>query len=189
MKRFIPALVLIFLVLMISVFIMIMPSFYTEGVSRFELKEDLSLELVCEDKQDIELVFFGYAGCTDVCTPRLENLGKWYDTLSQKTKEHVRVKFLDLSVPQDKTLPDNFAKAFHPDFKGVFLDDDILRVYTKTFSVYFAKSLIDDTQMDHTTNLYLIKRDDKRKQLRYIYTAFPYDFAQIESDIQGLIHE
>jgi len=189
MKRYIPALVLIFLVLMTSVFIMIMPSFYTKGISRIELKQDLSLEHICEDKQAIELVFFGYAGCTDVCTPRLENLAQWYDTLSQETKEHVRVKFLDLSVPQDRTLPNTFAKAFHPDFKGVFLDDHILRVYTKTFSVYFSPSLMDDTRMEHTTNLYLVKRDDKKKQLRYIYTAFPYDFAQIQSDIQGLIYE
>jgi protein SCO1/2 len=101
----------------------------------------------------------------------------------------MRVKFLDLSVPQDRTLPDSFAKTFHPDFKGLFLDDNILRVYTKTFNVYFARSLIDETQMDHTTHLYLIKRDKEGKQLRYIYTAFPYDFAQIKSDIQGLIDE
>lgn len=189
MKRYTPAFILIFLVLMTSVSIMIMPSFYTKGISRIELKQDLILELVCEDKQDIELVFFGYAGCMDICTPRLENLGKWYDTLSEQTKKHVRIKFLDLSVPHDRTLPDSFAKVFHPDFKGVFLDDDILRTYTKTFSVYFARSLIDDSQMDHTAHLYLVKKDEKGKQLRYIYTAFPYDFSQIQSDIQGLIHE
>lgn len=189
MKRYTPAIILVLLVFITSVFTMIIPSFYTKGISRVELRQDLSLEHVCEDEQEIELLFFGYAGCADVCTPRLEILGQWYETLSQQIKKHARVKFLDLSVPQDTTLPDSFAKTFHPDFKGVFLDDHILRTYTKTFSVYFSRSLLDDTQMDHTAHLYLIKRDDKGKQLRYIYTAFPYDFLQIQSDIQGLIDE
>jgi len=189
MKRKISAFLLILFILMISVFIMIVPSFFTKGVSRIQLQQDLPLELVLDGKHDIELVFFGYAGCVDICTPRLENLSKWYDTLSQKNKKHVGLKFLDLSAPHDTTLPDAFAKTFNPDFTGVFLDGHTLRVYTKAFSVYFSKSLIDDTQMDHTAHLYLVKRDDKGKQLRYIYTAYPYDFKQIQSDIQGLIRE
>ncbi len=189
MKRKLSAFILLLFVLIISLFLMIIPSFYTKGISRVALRQDLALELITEDKQDIELVFFGYAGCRDICTPRLENLGKWYGTLSEQTKEHLRIKFLDLSHPQDRSLPDTFAKTFHPSFKGVFLDDDILRVYTKAFSVYFSRSLMDETQIDHTTNLYLVKRSDTGKQLRYIYIAYPYDFAQIQNDIEELIHE
>lgn len=189
MRQNIIALALILLVLSTSVFIMIAPTFFTQGISRVELQQDLSLEHILDNNNDIELVFFGYSGCQRICTPRLENLAIWFKTLTQHTQKKVSIKFIDISVPQDPKLPDAFAKAFHESFSGVYLDPDILRVYTKAFNVYFSKSLLDETEMDHTAHLYLTKRDTKGKQLRFIYTAFPYDFLQIQSDIQEIIHE
>ncbi len=189
MKKKTSALLLILTVLALSVLVTILPSFYTKGVSRVELKQDLDLELVLDKSHDIELVFFGYAGCADICTPRLQDLGRWYSTLPQKFQKRMTLKFLDLSTPEDKGVPDVFAKAFHQNFQGVFLDDHILRVYTKAFSVYFSPSLMDENEMDHTAHLYLLKRDKEGKELRFIYTAYPYDFRQIQSDIKALIRE
>lgn len=178
-----------FLVFFISVVIMILPSFSTKGVSRIPLNQDIELGLILDGNHHLELVFFGYAGCQDVCTPRLEKLGEWYRTLSVKMKERVRLKFFDLSIPKDKNLPDAFAKAFHESFKGVYLDAGILRIYTKAFNVYFSRSLIDETEMDHTSHLYLVKKDNRGKQLRFIYTAFPYDFEQIQFDLEEISNE
>ena len=96
---------------------------------------------------------------------------------------------MDLSIPEEKNLPDDFAKAFHEKFEGVFLNKDIIRTYTKVFSVYFSTSMLDSSEVDHTAHLYLVKRGEKGKQLRFIYTAFPYDLKQIQSDIQELMNE
>lgn len=189
MRKRLLAFVLITLVLATSILVLILPTFFTKGVSRIELQQDLRLDLILDKPQDIELIFFGYAGCIDVCTPRLESLGKWYSTLPKQTRSRVGLKFLDLSMPGDRELPDDFAKAFHPKFEGVFLDKDVLRVYTKAFSVYFANSMLDSSEIDHTAHLYLVKRAEQAKQLRFIYTAFPYDFKQLESDLKELIDE
>jgi len=189
MKQKLTASLLILLVILVSISVVILPTFFTKGVSRVELKQDLELELILDNEHNIELIFFGYAGCRSVCTPRLEDLGKWYSTLPKDVQRHLGLKFLDISMRDEKELPDSFAKAFHEKFEGVFLDKDIIRVYTKAFSVYFSKSLIDDTEIDHTSHLYLVKRSTEGKQLRLIYTAYPYDFKQIKSDIQELIHE
>lgn len=180
---------LLFLILFISVLIVILPSIFTKGVSRIELKQNVDLELILDGSDDIELVFFGYSGCHTICAPRLQALAQWYVSLEEKEQKNITIKFLDLSVPQDKTLPDSFAKAFHEDFKGVFLNSNILKTYTKTFQVYFSSSLFDSTKIDHTAHLYLVKKDKQGKQLRFIYTAFPYDFKQMQLDIQELYHE
>ena len=189
MKKKITAFFLILLIFVLSTSIMILPSFFTKGMSRIELKQDLELELVLDGSHDTELVFFGYSGCLDICTPRLEKLSSWYSALPEKRRKKFTLRFMDISTPEDKNLPDSFAKAFHPDFKGVFLDNNILRVYTKAFNVYFSKALMDNTEMDHTAHLYLIKKGAHAKQLRFIYTAYPYDFKQIQSDIEELNHE
>ncbi len=189
MKQKLTASLLILLVLLVSIAAVILPTFFTKGVSRIELNQELDLERILDKQHEIELVFFGYAGCRNICTPRLEALGNWYAKLPAETQKHLGLKFIDISMREDKTLPDSFAKAFHQDFEGIFLDKDVIRVYTKTFSIYFSKSLIDENEIDHTAHLFIVKRNDDHKQLRFIYTAYPYDFEQIRSDIEELIHE
>ena len=187
-KKVYPALIIIF-ILAVSVLIMILPSFLTKGVSRVELRQELNLPLVLNDDKNIKLVFFGYAGCTTICTPRLQKLSKFYDSLSQKTKDEVGLEFLDISVPADETLPHSFANFFNKDFKGIYLNANEMRDYTRAFNVYFAQSLFDKKEFDHSSNLYIIKKVGDRKELRYVYTAYPFDFKQIKLDIQELQNE
>jgi protein SCO1/2 len=97
--------------------------------------------------------------------------------------------FKDISSPEDIRLPQRFAKFFHKDFKGVYLDKATLRDYTKEFSVFFAPSLMEDFEYEHTTNLYLVKKGLGSKKIKYVYNAFPYDFEQIELDIEELASE
>lgn len=177
------------LVIGVSVLLMILPAFHSKELSRIPLSQEIELELLLDTKQKIELVFFGYAGCADVCSPRLSDLGSWYDTLSQKTRENLGLKFLDLSVPEQKELPQRFAEAFHKDFTGLYLQQKELRRYSKAFNVYFSSSLTTEGEFNHSAHLYLIKRDEQGKKLRFIYTAYPYDLQQIHSDIEELLHE
>jgi protein SCO1/2 len=177
------------LVIAIAMVITVLPTFFTKGISRVALQQDIDLELVLSSDKDIEFVFFGYAGCLDVCTPRLQQLGTWFASQPQKVQERVGVRFFDLAVPTDQSVPHTFAQSFHKSFQGVFLSEKVLRSYTKAFSVYFAKALMRDGEIDHSAHLYLVKRYKKRKQLRFIYTAYPYDFKQMSLDVEELLHE
>ena len=174
--------------LLSSVLIVILPTFFSNTTSRIELKESLSLERVLE-KTDIELLFFGYTGCLDICTPRLQDLATWYDKLPQKLQENITVSFIDLAVPKDKEVPTLFAQSFHPKFNAIFLPKNLLLTYTKALSVYFSPSLFNEGEIDHSAHLYVLAKGSKGKYLRFIYSAYPYDFKQITSDIKGLIHE
>ena len=180
---------IIVLVLIVSVLVMILPTFFTKGVSRVELRQELQLPLILNDDKDIKILFFGYAGCADVCTPRLQDLATFYSTLDKETKKRVGLEFLDISLPADKSVTHSFANFFNKNFKGIYLSEDVLRTYTKAFRVYFAQSLLDEREFDHSTNLYLIKKNKNKKELRYIYSSYPFDFKQIILDIEELKNE
>ena len=167
----------------------ILPTFGTKDVALIEVEQAVELPLLLDAKEDVELIFFGYAGCLDVCTPRLHNISTWYSALSTKQQAHIGVKFFDLSVPKDETVPDIFAKSFHSDFQGIYLDSNTIRDYTKLFTVYFANSLTRSGEMDHTSHLYIIKRSKEKKELRLIYTAYPYDYDSLNKAVQRLLDE
>jgi len=188
-KNRLHSLSILFFVLLVSIAIMIIPTFFTKGISRVELHNKIVLPLVLDDKKDVKIIFFGYSGCTDICTPRLESLSHFYKDLNASVKQRVGVEFLDISVPYDKTLPMRFAQFFHKEFKGIYLSQTNLREYTRAFNIYFAQSLSDKTEYDHTTNIYLIKKSAQDKEIRYVYSSYPYDFKQIKKDIRELLNE
>lgn len=182
-------LLMFLLVIFISLFIMIVPTFFTKNISRLELKKEVNLPLVLNDTKEVKLLFFGYSGCRDICTPRLDTLSELYNSLDEKSKKRVGVDFIDISVPSDTTLPARFANFFNKEFKGIYLNEETLRTYTKEFQVFFSASLRDKKEFDHTSNLYLVKKSKDKKEIRYIYNAYPYDFKQIKLDIEELLNE
>ena len=189
MKKKLYASLMLSSVVFISILVMVVPTFFTKGIARVSLNKELNLPLILSDDKDIKLLFFGYSGCSDICTPRLHSLDNFYKTLDKTLKNKIGVEFLDISTPYDKTLPARFAHFFNSEFKGLYLSANVLREYTRAFDVYFAQSLSDKTEYDHTSHLYLLKKKNGKKELRYIYNSYPYDFNQIELDIKELLNE
>ena len=189
MQKKLYAFFLLLSVLAVSIFIIVLPNFFTNNTSRIQLHQNLELPLLLNDNKDIKLVFFGYTGCVSICTPRLEELSVFYESLDAKTKKRVGIEFFDVSVPTESSLVHAFATAFHKDFKGIYLDDSQIRTYTKAFKVYFSPSLLDEDEFNHSTHLYLVKRSKNTKELRFIYPSYPFNFKQIQLDIEELANE
>ena len=189
MKKKVLASFLILSVIFLSLLVMILPSYFQGDLSRASIQKEVQLPLLLNDKKDIALVLFGYAGCVDICTPRLSSLATYYKSLSPSIRKRVSVEFFDISIPINQDLPTQFASFFHPDFKGIFLPQKLLRKYTKAFDVYFSRTLMDTTQFNHSANLYLVQKKQGKKIIRYIYNSFPYDFKQIDLDLQGVLDE
>lgn len=189
MRRNVYAALMVLLILFVSAAVMVVPTFFTNGVSRVSMHKNIDLPLVLNDAKDIKLLFFGYSGCDDICTPRLYSLAEFFKTLDDETLERVGVEFLDISVPSDETMPSRFAKFFNSNFDGIYLNKEIVRNYTKEFNVYFSKSITDQERYEHTAHLYLLKKHNGNKQIRYVYSSYPYDFKQISLDIKELLYE
>jgi protein SCO1/2 len=109
MQKKISATIIILVVIIVSILIMIIPTFFTKDFSRTSLNKEFELPLILNDDKDIKLLFFGYSGCADICTPRMQDISTLYKSLDKKTKERVGIEFLDISVPDDETLPNRFA--------------------------------------------------------------------------------
>ena len=189
MKRKILGFFLLLFALLVAFGIMFAPTFFTKNVSRNVQNKSFDLEHILSGEKSLELIFFGYAGCRDICSLHLASLAGFYEKLPFEIQNSLDVRFIDISSPADVTLTQRFAEYFHKDFKGLYLEASSLREYTKLFGVFFARSMSEPTEFDHTAHLYLVSKKENQKQIRYVYTSYPYDFSQIQNDIEELLNE
>lgn len=153
-------------------------------------KELVAPYLQASDK-DMMLVFFGYVGCVKVCTPILQELDKLYDSKEfESNKGRVDLIFVNLMPELEPDQPDLFAKSFNPLFKGVYLTQKQLMSLDRELGVYFSKSIKDTGEIDHSDNLYLVKKQkDGTLILKSIYSMHPLKSEMLISDIEKMSKE
>jgi protein SCO1 len=134
-------------------------------------------------------VFFGYVGCTDICTPRLEELSKIYKKLKYTKGISIDTSFINLIKLKDKELPNLFASSFHKDFDGFYLDEKILRNMKNEFQIYSSPSLTSKGDWDHTSFLFLLKKQTDGYYLKSIYTHVPFNEEKIIKDIMENLND
>ncbi len=129
-------------------------------------------------------VFFGYVGCTTICTPRLQELSEIYD----KTKEEsidIRTLFVNLVDTVEEEHSNRFASYFNKEFKGISLNKKALNQIQNEFNVYNIPSLSEDNEYNHTSFLFLLKRNKNNDySLIRIYTHTPFDKKKIIEDLK-----
>lgn len=179
----------LFLILFLtSLLIVIFPSFSDNKTIRITLDKDTELPYLLNLPKEVTLVFFGYSGCHDICTPRLGLLGDFYDSLEPALKKNVGILFFDIGALTDRRMAQNFASFFHPDFDGIALSESELRNYTKAFGVSFAPSLTKESEWEHSAMLYLVHKKQNKTTIKYIYNTYPYNFKTITQDIKELLY-
>jgi protein SCO1/2 len=131
------------------------------------------------------LIFFGYVGCIDVCTPRLHEIAAIVNQYEQQTsRRDLDVLFINIDAASATQEADTFAKAFHPNFTGVTLPKNELMKLTSMFNTYFSAGLRDKNEINHTQHLYLLRKDaNQNHYLRNIYIKVPYDRKIILDDL------
>lgn len=136
--------------------------------------------------KDLELVFFGYVGCTKVCTPILQKLDDFYDSPSfASLKPYVGVTFVNLMPELQPDQPQMFAQSFNPLFEGVYLTQRQLMEIDRDFSLFFSKSLSQAGEIDHSDYVYLVHREKNGDlKLLNIYMTHPLKTDMIIEDIQ-----
>ncbi|MDD2653362.1 MAG: SCO family protein [Sulfurimonas sp.] len=150
------------------------------------IEKNVKADFIKSDKKFV-LLFFGYFGCRDVCTPILEEMSKLYESKEfEELRESVDVIFVNLTPEVDSFQPDLFAKYFNNAFKGVYLSKGELFSMDRNFELYFARSLSDDTELNHTDNIYLIKNNQNSKVLKSIYSTHPIQRKKLIDDIISL---
>lgn len=156
--------------------------------SKYEIYKEIEAPFLPQSKNKIALLFFGYYGCADVCTPFLQELSTLYRSKTfEMLRAHVDFYFINLTPRIDPHMPDDFVKYFHPNFHGVYLSAKELRHIDRTFELYFAPSLYDTASLSHSSQLYLLLRDANTTTLISSYKTAPLDTLELQSDIVNLI--
>ncbi len=168
-----------------SLIIMIgFPQLYsTKSPGRVDKKMQLDFDFLKGEKSPTVLLFFGYVNCGDICPPAMIELGKIYEKLN---KNRTKVYFVNVLDTTNKELPQSYAKGYHKDFKGIYLDIPAIKKITKKLDLALIK--ISDQVISHSGYLYVLQKDlvSKKYILKYIYTTRPFDEKSIITDVNLL---
>jgi len=137
----------------------------------------------------LKLLYFGYVGCTKICTPILQNLDTFYRSNNMDGyRNDVEVVFVNLTpdvLPQQAV---DFAKAFNPSFQGIYLNKYDLMRLDHDLRIFFSDSLTDETEINHSDFLYMVKRmSDGKYILLNIYSTHPLNEKIILKDLNLFI--
>lgn len=125
------------------------------------------------------LLFFGYVGCSDVCTPRLNDMARAYRALGRP--QSLRVLFVDVAGVADGAQARAFAAYFDDAFEGLVLEPAARRALMREFEIYLAPSLTSRGNFDHTAFFYLLRRDAQGYHLVRIFTQSVLDATALGS--------
>lgn len=131
------------------------------------------------------VLFFGYVGCTDVCTPLLHELNAMYSSAAfEELQGSTAIVFVNL-IPESK--PDQaqlFASFFNNKFIGLHLNKQELYSIDRKFSLFYSPSISDKNELSHSDSIYLLKKKDTRLILENIYMTHPFNAMQLIQDIK-----
>lgn len=103
------------------------------------------------------VLFFGYTQCPDVCPTTLSAMR---DALALLGEDAKRVQVLFATVDPARDTPQLLAQyvpMFHPDFLGLYADENGTAAVAKDFKVFYAKqagTTMGSYSVDHSTGSY-----------------------------------
>lgn len=165
--------------------------FAKQTSTNMTINEPIQVPYLQSNGKDFELVFYGYVGCTTVCTPTLHNLNDLYNSPSfAQIQPHVGITFVNLMPEITPDQPDIFAKSFNPNFTGIYLNQKQVMSIDREFRLFFSKRLMSPDEMDHNDYLYLVQRmKDGTFILKNIYTTHPLEHEMVLNDIRNYLKE
>ena len=121
------------------------PQFYSNDSSgRINKEIQLNFEFLNKEKSPTVMLFFGYVGCGDICSPALTEVGRIYNRVD---KDKTNVYFLNVLDTTRKDTPQSYAKGFHKDFKGVYLDSEGINNVAAELNLSIIK--VNDQEHEH----------------------------------------
>ena len=136
----------------------------------------------------MNLIFFGYTNCPDICPSTLADFQKIYTGLKDKTDQ---VNFIFITVDPERDTPQrlkDYVGFFNQDFMALTSDRQILERIWKTYGVYQQKQDPGSASgylVDHSTRIYLV---DSMGDLVMTY-PFGFGSEKITEDILYMLDQ
>lgn len=115
----------------------------------------------------VQLVFFGFAQCPDVCPTSLSELAEVMKLLGPDAD---RVQVLLVSVDPERDTPEilrKYISSFDPRFLGLTGTPEQVRLAASSFKAFYSKVPRPggDYTMDHSASFYLLDRKGEARVL------------------------
>jgi protein SCO1/2 len=130
----------------------------------------------------VEVVYFGYTYCPDVCPATLSKLADSMAILGDRADE-VQVMMVSIDPARDTPeLMKEYVTHFYPDFIGLTGDEQTVNLIATLFGVTYQRVEGSESgyTMDHTSTVILVDREG------YLKLMLPFEGSaeQIASDIE-----
>lgn len=110
------------------------------------------------------LLYFGFAGCADVCPTDLAYIGQALERLGERADE-VQPLFVTLDPLRDSpAVLREYAAAFHPRLRALTGDEAEIRRVATAFKVFYEKVPLAGSPgytIDHTAYTFLLDRQGR----------------------------
>ncbi|MCK9373681.1 MAG: SCO family protein [Sulfuricurvum sp.] len=151
---------------------------------RSEKKIPLEFSFLKEEHAPLVLIYFGYVGCTRVCTPALSDLAQIYRLRKIASADHLpALWFVNMTPRMDSASVQSWAEHFDSDFKSYAPSESELQTISQTLNLVYTNLGV---KAEHMPYAYLAKKTDIGYELVYIYTSSPYNRTVMLQDMEAL---
>lgn len=156
----------------------------SDHAGRSEDRREVDFPFFKRESSDLMLVYFGYVGCTRVCTPALNDLADIHRELQKRHNKHTpSVWFVSMIPEMDSSSVQSWAEHFDKGFKSYAPTEKELAQMVHTLNLVYTKMGV---EAEHMPYVYLIRKKGKTYELMYIYTTSPYNRSLLLKDIGRL---
>jgi protein SCO1 len=155
-----------------------------DHAGRSEDRRNIDFPFLKGENSELVLVYFGYVGCTRVCTPALNDLAELYREAQRREFEHIpSLWFVNMTPQMDKDSVQSWAEHFDKGFKSYAPNEQELQTMVHTLNLVYTGLGV---EAEHMPYAYLLQKKENGYELVYIYTSSPYNRSLILKDIGAL---
>ena len=156
--------------IILFVLMLILPVGLVIGFSYADASHPIERSVVLNDAflkasdNDVEILFFGFAGCASVCPISLSKIADVLDSDSiKKNPKRIGGLFVEVKSTLEDTgdagYADNYSSAFSPAVRGYTPDLATYKQLAEEFILRIYESRDESGQISHTDHFFILSRD------------------------------
>lgn len=119
-----------------------------------------------QNSKKLNVIYFGYCGCSDVCPLGLNQISSAYKKLNKSEQENVRVVFVSVDHKHDTSeIVAKYVSNFSKNFIGVTGNEAQVNEVVKKFGVKYIIEVTPDSHMGytvtHSDKVFIVDRNGK----------------------------
>lgn len=110
--------------------------------------------------KEVEVIFFGYAGCAYICPNSLIKMTKVFEDLkNEKDMDGVGLHFIDINAETQIARAEQYTGVFSEHICGHNIEVSELSRIKETFGIQVTNNNYDNSEILHTDHFFIVRND------------------------------